>query len=78
MCGWRAAGSWEGHPLNGHLNEAWRKSSYCGTGACVEVAMAGEDIAVRDSKDASSPVLKFTIDEWKAFVAGVNAGEFSV
>jgi predicted secreted Zn-dependent protease len=54
----------------------WRKSSFCGNGACVEVAVAGEDFLVRDSKDSDSPVLKFTRDEWAAFVAGVNAGEF--
>lgn len=63
---------------SGHLTEAWQKSSFCGNTACVEVALAGDEIAVRDSKNATSPVLKFTVDEWQAFVAGVRAGEFSV
>ena len=60
----------------GHLT-GWRKSSFCGTSACVEVATAGDEVLVRDSKDANSPVLKFTAEEWRAFVAGVTAGEFS-
>jgi Domain of unknown function (DUF397) len=60
----------------GHLTD-WRKSSFCGSSACVEVAMSGDDVLLRDSKDANSPVLRFTADEWTAFVAGVNAGEFS-
>jgi hypothetical protein len=34
-------------------------------------------MAVKDSKDANSPVLRFSAAEWQAFVAGVNAGEFS-
>jgi hypothetical protein len=34
-------------------------------------------IAVRDSKDRSGPVLVFAPDEWRAFAAGVRAGEFN-
>jgi Domain of unknown function (DUF397) len=60
----------------GHLT-GWRKSSFCGSSACVEVARSGDEFLLRDSKDADSPVLRFTTDEWAAFVAGVNAGEFS-
>jgi hypothetical protein len=59
----------------------WRKSSRSANGGnCVEVAMAtsasGHMIAVRDSKDRSGPVLGFAPDEWRAFAAGVRAGEF--
>jgi hypothetical protein len=58
---------------------AWRKSTFSGGAGsnCVEVAnlVAGE-VAVRDSKDRSGPVLVFTPGEWTAFVAGVRAGEF--
>jgi hypothetical protein len=57
-------------------NVDWRKSSFCGNSACVEVAAAGDEFYVRDSKVSDSPVLKFTRDEWAAFVAGVTAGEF--
>ena len=36
---------------------------------------AGE-IGVRHSKDSEGPVLRFTPDEWHAFVGGVRNGEF--
>lgn len=57
----------------------WHKSSYSGGngGACVEVADLGNGHrAVRDSKDPSGPVLRFTPAEWAAFTAGVRDGEF--
>ena len=59
----------------------WRKASYSSTngGACVEVAGNLADIvAVRDSKDPDGPVLVFAPDEWRAFTAGVRAGQFDL
>ena len=56
----------------------WRKSSASGTGNCVEVASAGQSILVRDTKNRADGVLTFTATEWQAFVAGVQAGEFSL
>lgn len=58
---------------------AWRKSSYSGGngGNCVEIAeLPDGGRAVRDSKDRSGPVLRFTPDEWAAFTAGVRDDEF--
>ncbi|GAA0835873.1 DUF397 domain-containing protein [Streptosporangium amethystogenes subsp. fukuiense] len=57
----------------------WRKSSLSGSGDnCVEVAaLPGGGQAVRDSKDPCGPVLKFTSDEWSAFVSGVRNGDFA-
>jgi hypothetical protein len=53
----------------------WRTSSYSGGngGTCVEVArnLPGV-IAVRDSKDADGPVLRFSRGDWAAFVAGIR------
>ncbi|HMH90136.1 MAG TPA: DUF397 domain-containing protein [Streptosporangiaceae bacterium] len=56
----------------------WVKSSFSfANGNCVEVAGLGDgDVRVRDSKDPAGPVLRFTPDEWAAFVSGVQAGEF--
>ena len=39
-------------------------------------ADAGRLILMRDSKDPDGPVLAFTEDEWRAFIAGVKDGEF--
>jgi Domain of unknown function (DUF397) len=55
---------------------AWRRSSRCDAGSCVEVAHIDGAFAVRDSKDRSGPTLLFTRAEWSAFVAGVRAGDF--
>jgi hypothetical protein len=33
-------------------------------------------VYVRDSKDASGPVLRFAASDWADFVAGVRDGEF--
>jgi hypothetical protein len=54
----------------------WRRASRCSSSGCVEVAMNGDDIAVRDSKRPDSPVLTYSREEWRVFVAGVKAGEF--
>jgi len=56
----------------------WRTSSYSGVNGCVEVAVVGDQVAVRDSKDPGGPVLLFSTQEWQAFIAGVRDGEFEV
>lgn len=52
----------------------WRKSSFSGGGGsnCVEVADAGQRIAVRDSKDALGPVLFFGQHAWRQFAANLK------
>jgi hypothetical protein len=43
----------------------------------VEVAdLPGRTIGLRDSKDPHGPVLRFTPDEWQAFLGGARLGEF--
>jgi hypothetical protein len=59
----------------------WRKSSYSTSqgGGCVEIAQfPAAAIGVRDSKDPEGPNLLFTADEWRAFVAGMKAGQFDL
>jgi hypothetical protein len=46
-------------------------------GNCVEVAdLADGVIGVRNSRDITGPVLRFTPDEWHAFLGGARKGEF--
>ncbi|MET7394645.1 DUF397 domain-containing protein [Dactylosporangium sp. NPDC005572] len=54
----------------------WRKSDFCGSSACVEVAQDADSFLVRDSKNPSASVLSFDRAEWDAFVAGVKSGNF--
>ena len=56
----------------------WVKSSLSfANGNCVEVAnLSGGDVGVRNSRDIAGAVLRFTPDEWHAFVGGVHNGEF--
>jgi len=56
----------------------WVKSSLSfSNGNCVEVAILPRDeIGVRNSRDRQGAVLKFTPDEWHAFLGGVRNGEF--
>jgi hypothetical protein len=55
----------------------WRKSTRsAAAGHCVEVARVAAVVFVRDSKDASGPVLEFGADGWAEFLDGVRDGEF--
>ena len=56
----------------------WVKSSLSfANGNCVEVANLSEGgVAVRNSRDPEGPVLRFTPDEWHAFLGGAQLGEF--
>ena len=56
----------------------WIKSSLSyANGNCVEVAtLPGGEIGVRNSREPAGPVLRFTPDEWHAFLGGVRNGEF--
>ena len=63
----------------------WRKSSYSGNngGQCVEVVAmhdgSGTSLCLlRDSKDREGPVLTLAPAEWRAFTAGIKAGEFDL
>jgi hypothetical protein len=56
----------------------WRVSSLCGgNGECVAVAKLPDgDVAITDTKERDGRVLRFSAGEWRAFVAGVRAGDF--
>lgn len=64
------------------IDHRWRKASYSGNGGgnCVEVGRDGDGtVLVRDTKDLGhGPVCRYTPAEWRAFVAGVCAGEFDL
>lgn len=56
----------------------WTKSSLSfSNGNCVEVANLPDGrVGVRHSRNTLGPILRFTPDEWHAFLGGVRNGEF--
>ena len=65
-----------GNPEHSGFN--WVKSSLSfANGNCVEVAsLPGGEIGIRNSRESEGAVLRFTSDEWHAFLGGVRNGEF--
>jgi Domain of unknown function (DUF397) len=62
-----------------HTGMTWRKSTYSGClGNCIEVATscAGREVALRNSRHPSGPVLIFNRDEMVALVADVKGNKF--
>lgn len=57
-------------------DDAWYRSSYCSTNSCVEVAIVGRRVGMRDSKDKNGPTLMFDHAAWIAFLDGARNGEF--
>jgi hypothetical protein len=68
----------ENYPKSLNSGLSWVKSSLSfANGNCVEVAsLPGGEIGVRNSRDAEGAVLRFTPDEWHAFLGGAQNGEF--
>jgi hypothetical protein len=56
----------------------WVKSSFSFSNSnCMEIASLPDgDVGVRHSKHPEGPVLRFTPEEWDAFISGARAGEF--
>ena len=76
MCG--GAGGRVQQPSSENDHE-FVKSSYSGTGNCVEVARGlNGRVLVRSSTDRTGPHLSFTESEWAAFIRGVKGDEFDL
>lgn len=59
------------------ITSEWRKSTKCGSAPdCAEVRTAGDLIEVRNSAAPDAGTARFTRSEWRAFAAGIAAGEF--
>lgn len=60
--------------MENKISIRWRKSSYSGNGGsdCVEVADHGNRVLVRDSKDTTGPVLRFSPATWRTFADWVK------
>ena len=56
----------------------WRRSTYCGTESCIEVAILDDRAYVRSSKDAEGAYMVFDKEEWRNFLAGVRDHQFDI
>ena len=55
------------------VDPRWRKSSYSDNGGeCVEVADDMRCVLVRDTKDRTGPMLRFTLEAWRRFARQVK------
>jgi hypothetical protein len=54
----------------------WRKSTFSGNDACLEVKFESDRVLVRDSKDLRGPALAFPLERWQMFVQGIAQGDF--
>ena len=55
----------------------WTKSTYCSSGACVEVANEADFVAVRDGKRPDGQMLQISHSDWRVFLDAVQAGDFT-
>jgi hypothetical protein len=58
----------------GEQRIAWRKSTASNSGGCVEVAVIGGSVLVRDSKNRTGPVLRLSPTDWSALLARARTG----
>jgi hypothetical protein len=63
-------------PVRSLHEGAWRRSSYCANGTCVEIAIATSGVGVRDGKSPHDGQLSLSSAEWRAFLGALRAREF--
>lgn len=60
---------------DGRRELIWRKSQFCASNACVEVARDDTRFLVRDSADPDGRRLAFRDADWESFIAALRRGE---
>ncbi|GGM15834.1 DUF397 domain-containing protein [Dactylosporangium sucinum] len=52
----------------------WRRSSKCGSSACLEFTQSADRVIVRDAKEPHGVELEFDAAAWSAFVSEICRG----
>jgi predicted secreted Zn-dependent protease len=60
----------------GYADLTWRTAFSCNGGSCIAVAAAGQKVLIADTKTPDGPVLSYTPEEWREFLAGAKNGDF--
>jgi Domain of unknown function (DUF397) len=58
------------------LSIGWHRSTKSGSGNCVEVAVVGGLVLIRDSANPDGVVLRVSPMTWSAFLAGARTRDF--
>jgi hypothetical protein len=58
----------------GAVQAAFRRSSFCGTSECIEVAQRNGVIVLRDSTQPRGSMLNYAPKDWRSFVRRIKAG----
>lgn len=64
--------------INGRVFIKSSFSSLIPSAKCVGVSISSGDVLVTNLNQKDSPVIRFTKDEWEAFIMGVKNGEFDL
>jgi len=68
---------WYGmRPSGAPQTPVWRRSSFCASSECVEVARLDDKIVMRDSKDPDGHMLSYTAEEFRFLVRSAKAGDY--
>jgi Domain of unknown function (DUF397) len=62
--------------MNEAFRLAWRKTSFCASGECIEVAQRDDLIILRDSTQPDGRMLRYPAEQWRSFICTVKASEF--
>ena len=54
----------------------WRKSTASNSGTCVEVAVAGGSVLIRDSVNPDGPVMRVSTAAWSVFLTSARKQTF--
>ena len=57
---------------------AWKTSSRCGSGGCIEVGHGPAEVRIRDTTDPTGPQLRFAPEAFRDFLAAVKEAGFTV